>query len=123
MFSITPNPSHWRLSTHITNLLRQDLKLLVYLDRERCKPRFSINYSPQHIEVFYDHKLCIQMDKNEVLMLQSFSRGQMPQVIEIFFDRELAMFLIDSEIVVDRIAQNQTINRILYSHILEPILD
>lgn len=121
MFSVMPNPSHWRLSVQVTNRLRQDLKLLTYLEQERCKPPFSRSYSPEHIEVFYDHKLCIQVNKNENLMLQSIARDYIPQVIEVFFDRELAMFLIDSEIVVDRTSPTQTINRILHRHIVKPI--
>jgi hypothetical protein len=123
MLSIIPSLNDWRLSIQVANFLRQDLKLLSYLKQERCKPRFSIGYLPQHIEVFYDHKLCIQVDKNEIFMLQSISKGHMPQVIEIFFDRELAMFLIESEIIVDRTLPNQTINRILHSCSVKPILE
>ena len=116
-----PNPSHWRLSIQVANLLRQDPKLLTYLDRERCKSPFPINYSPQYIEVFYDHELCIKVDKNEVFVLRSTSRGHMHQVIEVFFDGKLAMFLINSEIVVDRTSPPQIINRILHRHIVKPI--
>jgi hypothetical protein len=123
MFSTIPCLDDWRLSIQVANFLRQDLKLLSYLELERSKPRFSIGYSPQHIEVFYDHKLCIQVNKHDFFMLQSISKGYMPQVIEIFFDRELAMFLIDSEIVVDRTLPNQTINRILHSYTAKPILE
>jgi hypothetical protein len=123
MFSITPSLNDWRLSIQVSNFLRQDLKLLSYLEQERCKPQFSIGYLPQHIEVFYDHELCIQVDKNEIFMIQSISKGHMPQVIEIFFDRELAMFLIDSEIIVDRTLPNQTINRILHNCSVKSILE
>jgi hypothetical protein len=56
-------------------------------------------------------------------MIQSISKGHMPQVIEIFFDRELAMFLIDSEIIVDRTLPNQTINRILHNCSVKSILE
>ncbi len=121
MFSTIPRLDDWRVSIQVANFLRQDLKLLSYLELERCKPRFSIGYLPQHIEVFYDHELCIRVNKNEFFMLQSISKRHRPQVIEVFFDRELAMFLIDSEIVVDRTLPNQTINRILHSYAVKPI--
>jgi hypothetical protein len=105
IFEVNFNPitllSKWKLSFKAIVTLSQYPELVLELASERTKVPLSPNYTPSIIEVFYDDILCVRYRDGQVTY-PNYSPANSP-FMEIRFDDQMALFVVEGDVVVDRI--------------------
>lgn len=105
IFEVDFNPitllSKWQLSFRAIVTLSQYPELVLELASERTKAPFPPAYTPSTVEVFYDDVLCVRYQNGLIYYPNAFSAD--PPFVEIRFDDQMALFVIEGEIVVDRV--------------------
>lgn len=111
--SLNPVPilSQWGLSFQAIAVLSQHSELVEELARERTKPCFPPGYTPRTIEIFYDDILCMCYQQGQI-DYPNLSPEQ-PPFMEVRFDDQMALFVINSEVIVNRVVAMAELDRVL----------
>lgn len=115
IFSTASNPvsllSQWGLSLQAIAVLSQHTELIGELAEERAKACFPPGYTPSIIEIFYDDILCMRYQQGQI-EYPNLSPEQ-PPFMEVRFDDQMALFVVNSEVVVNRVVAMADLDRVL----------
>ncbi|KAM3092515.1 hypothetical protein ACKFKG_22120 [Phormidesmis sp. 146-35] len=115
IFGATSNPvsllSQWGLSFHAITVLSKHSELIDELAEERAKACFPPGYTPSMIEIFYDDILCMRYQKGQI-SYPNPSPEHSP-FMEVRFDNQMALFVINDEVVVNRVVAIAQLDQVL----------
>ncbi|MBN8564872.1 MAG: hypothetical protein J0L70_30525 [Leptolyngbya sp. UWPOB_LEPTO1] len=103
--------SQWGLSFNAIAVLSQHSELVDELSKERTKPYFPAGYTPSLIEIFCDDVLCVRYQQGQIAY-PNLSPQHFP-FMEVRFDDQMALFVIDGEIVVNRVVAMAELDQVL----------
>jgi len=109
--NLIPLLTHWGLSFQAITVLSQHSELVEELSRERTKPCFPPGYTPTTVEIFYDDILCMRYQQGQI-DYPNLSPEQ-PPFMEVRFDDQMALFVVHSEVIVNRVVAMAELDQVL----------
>lgn len=103
--------SQWGLSFNAIAVLSQHAELLDELARERTKSCFPSGYTPSLIEILFDDILCIRYQQGQISYPNP--SPEQPPFMEVRFDDQMALFVINDEIIVNRVVAIAELDHVL----------
>ncbi|NJK38613.1 MAG: hypothetical protein HC824_20950 [Synechococcales cyanobacterium RM1_1_8] len=107
------NLEDWSLSSSAIALLTQELEIISELAIARQRSPFPAGYTPAVIDVLFDDVLFIRSDRGQITFLRPCSPNYQPPFVKVRFDDQMALFLIQGEIVVNRIQAMAELDQLL----------
>ena len=99
----------WGLSDHARAVLSKEPEIVADLSKARLLEPFPPDYKPEVFEVLFDDLVFIRWQLGKLVYIARCDENYQPPFTEYAFDEETALFLVNGEVVVNRV-ENMKLN-------------
>lgn len=99
----------WGLSDHAQAVLSKESEIVADLSKARLLSPFPPDYKPEVFEVLFDDLVFIRWQSGELVYIAKCDENYQPPFTEYAFDEETALFLVNGEVIVNRV-ENMKLN-------------
>ena len=93
----------WGLSDHARAVLSKEPEIVADLSKARLLEPFPPDYKPEVFEVLFDDLVFIRWQSGKLVYVARCDENYQPPFTEYAFDEETALFLVNGEVVVNRV--------------------
>ncbi len=107
------NLEDWSLSASAIALLTREPEITSALAIARRRHPFPAGYTPAAVDVLFDDVLFIRSNRGQIVFLRPCSPNYQPPFVEVRFDDQTALFLIQGDMVVNRVQAMAELDQLL----------